>query len=162
MFGCLGIYDDQVPPEQMEETMYQAVHNQFVACARVKKEGSKIDPEAKLGTMIADGIMYPATCHPKDIVMTLKKNRMQEFFFPDVQLRGEYPVYALRYFEEKGIHLNISEEDEKLLKENTMDYLAISYYATKTVDHTKDDMTPFAGQQNPYLEPTPWEWRADP
>ncbi|MBQ9159295.1 MAG: glycoside hydrolase family 1 protein [Erysipelotrichaceae bacterium] len=162
MFGSLGIYDDQVAPEKMDETMYQAVHNQFVACAKVKKEGSKIDPEAKLGTMIADGIMYPASCKPADIVLTLKKNRMQEFFFPDVQLRGEYPVYALRYFEEKGIHLDITKEDEELLKENTMDYLAISYYATKIVDSTKDDMTPFAGQQNPYLEPTPWEWRADP
>ena len=112
--------------------------------------------------MIADGIMYPASCKPADIVLTLKKNRMQEFFFPDVQLRGEYPVYALRYFEEKGIHLEITKEDEELLKDNTMDYLAISYYATKIVDSTKDDMTPFAGQRNPYLEPTPWEWRADP
>ena len=162
MFGSLGIYDDQTTPDKMEELMYQAVHNQFVACAKVKELGKKIDPEAHLGTMIADGIMYPATCKPKDVVMTLKKNRMQEFFFPDVQLRGEYPVYALRYFEEKGIHLEITKEEEELLKNNTMDFLAISYYATKIVDSEKNSMQPFEGSQNPYLEPTPWEWRADP
>ena len=162
MFGSLGIYDDQTTPDKMEELMYQAVHNQFVACAKVKELGKKIDPEAHLGTMIADGIMYPATCKPKDVVMTLKKNRMQEFFFPDVQLRGEYPVYALRYFAEKGIHLEITKEEEELLKNNTMDFLAISYYATKIVDSEKNSMQPFEGSQNPYLEPTPWEWRADP
>ena len=115
-FGSLGIYDDQTTPDKMEELMYQAVHNQFVACAKIKKMASSIDPNAVLGTMIADGTLYPATCKPEDIVMTMQKNRMQ-YFFTDVQLRGEYPVYALHYFEEKGIHLDVTPEEEQLLKE---------------------------------------------
>lgn len=47
---------------------------------------------------------------------TLKKNRMQQYFFSDVQLRGEYPIYALRYFKEKNIDLKFEEGDEELLK----------------------------------------------
>lgn len=160
-FGSLGIYDDQTTPDKMEELMYQAVHNQFVACAKIKKMASSIDPNAVLGTMIADGTLYPATCKPEDIVMTMQKNRMQ-YFFTDVQLRGEYPVYALHYFEEKGIHLDVTPEEEQLLKENTLDFLAISYYYTRICDSTKNSMKPFEGEQNPYLKPTPWEWRADP
>lgn len=162
MFGSLGIYDDQVPKEKMEETMYQAVHNQFVACAMVKKLASSIDPDTKLGTMIADGTMYPASCKPEDVVAAMNKNRIQQYFFTDVQLRGEYPVYMLRYFENNGIHLEISADEEKLLKENTMDYLAISFYSTSIVDAEKDGIRPYVSSQNPYLEPTPWEWRADP
>lgn len=160
-FGSLGIYDDQTTPDKMEELMYQSVHNQFVACAKIKKLASSIDPNAVLGTMIADGTLYPATCKPEDIVMTMQKNRMQ-YFFTDVQLRGEYPVYALHYFEEKGIHLDITPEEEQLLKENTLEFLAISYYYTRICDSTKNSMKPFEGEQNPYLKPTPWEWRADP
>lgn len=160
-FGSLGIYDDQTTPDKMEELMYQAVHNQFVACAKIKKMASSIDPNAVLGTMIADGTLYPASCKPEDIVMTMQKNRMQ-YFFTDVQLRGEYPVYALHYFEEKGIHLDITPEEEQLLKENTLEFLAISYYYTRICDSTKNSMKPFEGEQNPYLKPTPWEWRADP
>lgn len=160
-FGSLGIYDDQTTPDKMEELMYQAVHNQFVACAKIKKMASSIDPNAVLGTMIADGTLYPATCKPEDIVMTMQKNRMQ-YFFTDVQLRGEYPVYALHYFEEKGIHLDVTPEKEQLLKENTLEFLAISYYYTRICDSTKNSMKPFEGEQNPYLKPTPWEWRADP
>ncbi len=158
-FGSLGIYDGQA--ENMEELMYQAVHNQFVACAKVIKLGRLIDPNTRLGTMVADGTFYPATCNPKDIVLTLKKNRMQ-YFFTDVQLRGEYPVYALRYFKENGINIKMECGDEELLKNYTADFLGISYYYTRIVDHTKNNMTPFDGEQNPYLEPTPWEWRADP
>ena len=162
MFGSLGIYDDQVPADKMEETMYQAVHNQFVACAKIKELSRDIDPEAMLGTMVADGTMYPASCKPKDIVATLNKNRYQQYFFADVQLRGEYPVYMLRYFERNNIHVDITEEDEKLLKKNTMDFLAMSFYSTSIVDADKDGVKPYVASQNPNLEPTPWEWRADP
>ena len=72
-----------------------------------------------MGTMVADGTMYPATCNPEDVVLTMKKNRMQ-YYFTDVQLRGEYPVYALRYFKENNISIQMEEGDEELLKENPM------------------------------------------
>ena len=103
-FGSLGIYDDQA--ENMEELMYQAVHNQFVAGAKVVEMAHEIDPQAVMGTMVADGTFYPATCKPQDVVLTMKKNRMQ-YYFTDVQLRGEYPVFALRYFKERGIDLKV-------------------------------------------------------
>ncbi len=160
-FGSLGIYDDQTSPDKMKELVYQAVHNQFVGCALVKKAAMEIDPDAKIGTMISDEIYYPASCKPVDVVFTLKKNRMQ-YFFTDVQFRGEYPGYALRYFEESGIDLKMQSGDEEILRAYTMDYLAISYYYTKILDAEKNTMVPFDGLQNPYLESTPWEWRADP
>lgn len=158
-FGSLGLYDDQA--ENMEELMYKAVHNQFVAGAKVVELARKIDPEAIMGTMVADGTMYPATCKPEDVVLAMRKNRMQ-YYFTDVQFRGEYPIYALRYFEENDIHICIEPDDEALLKSNTFDYLAISYYYSKIVDSTKNTIKPFDAEQNPYLKPTPWEWRADP
>ena len=161
-FGCLGIYDDQVAPEKMEETMYQAVHHQFIGCAKIKEFAKEIDPEAHIGTMIAEGCVYPKTCNPKDIVGAMKRNRVQEYFFTDTQLRGEYPTYMLRHFEEKGIHIHFEDGDEELLKNNTMDFLALSYYYTNVFNHETDTGVPFKSEQNPYLKPTPWEWRADP
>lgn len=158
-FGSLGIYDGQ--SENMEELMYRAVHNQFIAGAKVVEIAKKIDPGAMMGTMVADGTFYPATCKPDDVILTMKKNRMQ-YFFTDVQLRGEYPIYALRYFKENGINVDVSSSDVKLLKDNTMDFLAISYYSSRVVDSSKNTIKAFDAEQNPYLEPTPWEWRADP
>ena len=160
-FGSLGIYDDQTSPEKMEELVYRAVHNQFVACAKVKQFAAEYDPHAWIGTMVSDEIYYPASCKPADIVFTLKKNRMQ-YYFTDVQFRGTYPGYMLRYFEENGIDLEIQDGDLELLRNNTMDFLAISYYYTKILDAEKNSMVPFDGLQNPYLEETPWDWRADP
>ena len=157
--GSLGLYGDQA--ENMEELMYQAVHNQMVSAAQVKLMARRIAPDALIGTMMADGTYYPATCRPEDVVLTMKKVRMQ-YFFSDVQLRGEYPGYALRYFADNGIEVHVQPEDEILLRENTMDFLAISYYSSKIVDSDVNTMAPFDGSQNPNLKPTPWEWRADP
>ena len=158
-FGSLGIYDDQA--EKMEQLMYQAVHHQFVAGAKVVELAKTLDPEAKMGTMLADCTAYPASCRPEDVVLTMKRNRIQ-YFFSDVQLRGEYPVYALRYFAEHDIHLNIEDGDEALIQANPMQFLALSYYSTKIIDASKNGMSPTDSEQNPYLEPTPWEWRMDP
>lgn len=158
-FGSLGLYDDQA--ENMEELTYQAVHHQFVAAAMAKKLAREIDPAAQIGVMLADCTFYPASCKPQDVIFTMQRNRMQ-YFFSDVHLRGEYPGYALRYFKEHGIHLATTPQDEALIRENTMDYLAISYYYSRILDAAKHTMDPMTGDQNPYLEPTPWEWRADP
>lgn len=141
--------------------MYQAVHHQFVASAIVKKMGGEIDPAAQIGVMLADSTFYPATCKPDDVIFAMRRNRMQ-YFFSDVHLRGEYPGYALRYFSEQGISIETAPEDEALIRENRMDFLAISYYYSRILDAKKHTMNPTSADQNPYLEPTPWEWRQDP
>ncbi len=161
-FGCLGIYDDQAPKEKMEELMYRATHNLLVGSAKVVEIARKVNPEMMMGTMLADGTSYPATSKPEDIVLTMKRNRLQNYFFTDVAFRGEYPTYILRYFEENDIDLNIQEGDLEILKNNEMDFLALSFYYTNVIDSTKNAYKPFDSSQNPYLEPTIWEWRMDP
>lgn len=158
-FGSLGIYEGQ--GENMEELMYQAVHHQFLAAAETKALGKIIDPKAQIGTMLADCTFYPATCDPQDVVLTMARNRMQ-YYFSDVQLRGSYPGFALKYFADQQIEIKVEPGDEALLKENTMDFLAISYYASKIISAKTNSMDPNTFEQNPYLEPTPWEWRMDP
>ncbi len=160
-FGCLGIYDDQVEPEKMENLMYQAAHNLFVASAKVVEEARKINPNMMMGTMLADGTNYPATCKPEDVVLTMKRNRLQNYFFSDVAFRGKYPDYILRYYNDNNIEIKFEEEDLELLKNNTMDFLALSYYYSSIVDSSVNKYKAFDCCQNPYLKPTIWEWRMD-
>lgn len=161
-FGCLGIYDDQAPKDKMPELMYQATHNLFVACAKTVEEARKINPNMMMGTMLADGTSYPATCKPEDVVLTMKRNRLQNYFFSDVAFRGKYPTYILKYFEEQNINLEFADGDLDIIKNNTMDFLAISYYYTQIIDSTVNGYKAFDSSQNPYLQPTLWEWRMDP
>lgn len=143
------------------EKYYQAAHNQFVCCARLKQYAREHHLDVQIGTMVSDRILFPKSCHPADMVLTQKRNRMQ-YFFPDVQLLGTYPDYAIHYFAQNGIDVKATGDELALLRGNTLDFLAFSHYATRVIDHETCTMDASHFEQNPYLEPTPWDWRMDP
>ena len=158
-FNTLGYMDGTFDNEQ--QIIYQSIHHQLVAQALAKKVSRKYRDDFMIATMLSDKIAYPATCKPEDVLFNTIKNQMQ-YFFSDVAMRGEYPRYAFRYFEENNVNIHFEEGDEKLLKENTMDYLTFSYYYTLTNDAEKNTMNPRDKSQNPYLKLSDWGWAIDP
>ncbi|WP_219842369.1 glycoside hydrolase family 1 protein [Enterococcus faecalis] len=158
-FNSTAIPYDTV--DNYEEASFQAIHHQFIASAQLVAYAKKINPQMQMGTMVADCTAYPFSCKPDDVILAMKRNRM-EYFYTDVQFRDEYPQYALNYFEEHGIEIDITLEDQQMLKENTMDYLAISYYYSQMVDSEKNSMNPASVTPNPTLKVNPWGWAVDP
>lgn len=158
-FNSVAICEDQV--DNLEEAKYQAIHNQMVASARIVKKAREINSDIQMGTMLADCTTYPESCDPDDIVLAMKRNRLQ-YYFTDVQFRGQYPGYMKRFFKENEINLNEQSGDADILKENTMDFLAISYYYSSMVSAKKNGMSPIDLSENPYLEANPWGWAIDP
>ncbi len=94
LFGycCSGVvYTEHENPE---ETMYQVLHHQFVASALAVKAARRINPEMKVGCMLAMVPLYPYCCNPDD-VMFAQESMRERYVFTDVQLRGYYPSYVL-------------------------------------------------------------------
>ena len=157
-FNHLGVASDKV--ENLMEAKYQAVHNEMVACAIATKRAHEIDPENEIGMMFCSNLTYPASTSPEDNFWNLRHNQM-EMMYGDVMVRGAYPGYALRYFEDKGYDINITEEDEKALKEGTVDFVSLSYYYTRLSGTVflEDGL----GQiPNPLLKASDWGWAIDP
>jgi 6-phospho-beta-glucosidase len=148
------------------QVKYQAAHHQLVASAMATKLGHEIDPENKIGCMLAAGQTYPYTCNPEDIWKSIEKNR-EGYFFIDIQSRGYYPSYSKRFFEENNINIEFQSEDKKILKENTVDYIAFSYYSSRLTsadpeNNKKTAGNVFATMKNPYLQASEWGWQIDP
>ena len=120
-----------LPADSSKAEVYQAIHHQLVASALAAKACHDIVPEGKIGNMLLGGLMYPLSCKPDDIFETLQQNRSWQFF-GDVQCRGAYPGYMLRYFRDNGINLDITDVDRAALKE-TVDFISFSYYMTGCV-----------------------------
>ncbi len=156
-FNHLGIAEDKVT--HLQEAKYQGVHNEMVACAKATALARRINPAFRIGMMFADGVSYPASCKPEDVLATVRRNQM-EFFFGDVLLRGKYPGYAWRYFEENAIDLRLYPGDEDALRA-TADFMAISYYYTRISDSdsVKKHKTSYP---NPYIKASDWGWGIDP
>lgn len=152
--------------ENEEQIKYQAAHHELVASALATKIAHEIDPENKVGCMLAAASYYPHSCNPKDVWESKKSDR-GNYFFIDVQSRGEYPNYGLKMLAEKGITLERTAEDTALLKAHTVDFISFSYYASRVaasedsgVEKTEGNLFPTI--KNPYLEASEWGWQIDP
>ncbi len=154
-FASLGMLEDEF--DDWDSAKYQATHHQLVASAMAKKIAHEIDPSMKIGMMLGDDATYYATCDPKDVFANTQFMQMSVYFYSDVLIHGEYPGYALRYFKDHHIHVEITKEEEELLKENTVDFLSFSYYHTKAKNAQEQGPIP-----NPYLEKSIWGWAIDP
>ncbi|MCT6891583.1 MAG: glycoside hydrolase family 1 protein, partial [Lactobacillus sp.] len=146
---------------------FQALHNQFVANAKTVILGKKINPKFKFGSMICHITMYPLTCSPDDILKTQHEDLIRNCFCGDVLHYGKYPYYALEYFKENNIQINIKQEDKSLLKDGICDFYTFSYYmsvceTTKTKDVETASGNIMGGARNPYLQASDWDWQIDP
>lgn len=156
----VGVAADQY--DNLAEALYQSTHNQMVAAAWIKGYAKTLNhPNLNIGIMVADGTVFPATAKPADVVLALQHNRMQ-YMFTDVQFRGAYPKFAQNYFADHDIKLAITDAEMKLIKENPMDFLGISYYYSQMVDSTKNKYEVNDTTPNPYLKASPWGWAIDP
>ncbi|AUA19779.1 glycoside hydrolase family 1 protein [Streptococcus suis] len=148
------------------EAMYQAVHHQFIASSLATKAAHEIDPENKVGCMLARMENYAATCNPDDVLAALKKDQ-ENLFYTDVQVRGAYPSYMKRFFKENNIQVLFEPGDEAILKQYPVDFMSFSYYMTSITGALPDKDKATAGnlilgEANPYLEASDWGWQIDP
>ncbi|MEG0496843.1 MAG: 6-phospho-beta-glucosidase [Carnobacterium sp.] len=163
-FMGAGLYFEE--GENEEQVKYQASHHELVASAIATRIAHEVDPENQVGCMLAAGHYYPYSCKPEDIFAAQEADR-ENYFFIDVQSRGEYPAYALKRLEREGITIQMEEGDLELLKENTVDFISFSYYSSRIVSTDpkvteKTEGNIFASVKNPYLEESEWGWQIDP
>lgn len=168
--NCMGIlpYVAGGVRNSTPQIQAEAVHNQLVASAKVVKLGHQINPDFKIGMMLADLLTYPYSCNPNDVLEALHKTH-DYYFYSDVQCRGYYPSYQLKKYEKEGIHLEITLEDKQILQEGKVDFLSFSYYMSITAasDPSAGEVADGGnlmdrGLKNPYLEANDWGWQIDP
>ena len=85
-----------------------------------------------------------------------------------MQVRGAYPYFAKKYYQDLGLDTSFmeNEEDLALIKEGTVDFYTFSYYMSNcvTVDENADTVqgNMLGGAKNPYLKASDWGWQIDP
>lgn len=153
--------------EEKYQELFQAFHHQFVASSLAVQACRDIIPDAKIGCMILAAPVYPYDCHPENVMYALQEERLFNYFCADVQVRGEYPSFIQRFFDEHHVTVDIREGDLQLIKEHTVDYIGLSYYMsiTQKKDKTELEKVPgniLEGVKNPFLKASDWGWEIDP
>ena len=154
------------PADQLSDAdLYQAMHHELVASARATAAARELAPGAQIGCMILAMPTYPLTPDPADVLAAMQTEQAN-FAFGDVHVRGAYPGYFLRALREKGVELNITEQDREDLK-NTVDFVSFSYYMSTcaTGDPARGERGEgniLGGVVNPTLPASEWGWQIDP
>ena len=144
---------------------FDALHHQFLASAKTVQLGHEIDPANKIGCMVAGSAVYPHTCNPDDVLAAQQKQREQNFYCGDVQVRGAYPSWAPALWRREGVKIEVTPEEAATLKAGTVDFYSFSYYmsATATTDPALVEKgNIFGGAGNEYLKKSDWGWAIDP
>ena len=152
------------PGENKMQAIFQASHNMFVANAKAVKLCHEIIPDAKIGVMCSLSNIYPNNCDPVCVFET-QDVRRRSLFYPDVMLRGYYPTYVYRLWEENDVHVQMEAGDLALIRQYRNEFLAFSYYRTTTHEKGQPyfgDTGGDVGTPNPYLETSAWGWQIDP
>lgn len=111
------------PKNQLtKQDLYQACHHELVASALATQIAHEMMPGAMVGCMLLSMPVYPLTPAPDDVLACMREGHKNDFF-GDVQIRGRYPGYMLRYFRENGIQIHMEPGDEELLQ-NTVDFVS--------------------------------------
>jgi 6-phospho-beta-glucosidase len=167
VLGILNQEDEEIanPLDDMQ-LRFQALHHVFLASARAVKIAHEINPNFKVGCMIAHITMYPLTCRPEDLLLQQELDHLVNDFCADVQVRGEYPFYAFNYFKKNHIEITFEPGDERILKEGCVDFYSFSYYMSNCITTEEGHETTMGnllgGVKNPYLVKSEWGWQIDP
>lgn len=152
--------------EDVTRSKLVGIHHQLLANAQLVQTVHRVDPSARAGSMIFDMTAYPARTRPED-ALAVQHADQAVYYTADVMVRGSYPAWFERYCSERALDLGITEADRALLRDNTSDYLAISYYVTRILaggpsmlDNTGWEIN--GDRPNPFLEANRWGWQIDP
>lgn len=164
-FFSMGVSQD--PNTIDAQVKANIMHNIFVANAKAIKIIKEIKPELMVSCTQAIGPVYPLTSKPEDTLAAYFEQR-DMLYCTDVLATGKYPVYKQKWFKENGISVDWTDEELSIMAENTVDFVAYSYYMSavteagvKELKDKKSDINILNRKQNPHLETNEWGWQMD-
>ena len=147
-------------------TRFNALHYQFVASAKAVAIAHTINPNNKVGCMIAGNMSYPYTCSPSDVFKNNFQMEVGNFYCGDVMVRGDYSPIGKRFLAEQNVKLDYTKEDSAILKRGIVDFYSFSYYMSGCVSTDPEVLKSVGnmmfGVKNPYIKASEYGWGIDP
>lgn len=159
---------------QFSKIRNQLMHHLAMASASVVKCKKELCPSSIVIGMINASPCYPVSCRPMDVLEAQRVNNSFNFELLQLLVKGTYTKQHWAQMQGLDILPEMAEGDLSYLKENTVNAIGISYYASlvtgdnhKGIDITANTLNTFLGgttafEKNVHLNKTQWGWTIDP
>lgn len=162
--------------EKTWQEVFQANHHMLVAQAKVMGIYHKGNYGGKIGPAPNISCIYPKSERPEDTLAAEYMSSFRNWLFLDAAVYGVYNHKAMKILKVLNAVPEITEEDKKILKENTADFIAFNYYNSMTVSASNGENKQgidqqsgfsikgfFSSKENEHLQKTEFStWPIDP
>lgn len=161
------LYGGTLNTENTTDNIHQIAHNIMVAHAKIANYIHETT-DGQIGGMLAYSNMYPATNHPKDVLIAREWDEFINQNLLDAFCGRSYSKQVLT-FEKQYLNVDMTEEELTEIGRLTSDYLAFSYYCTGSISHKNipADVAPnyyltYGEVENPFVSMNDWNLGIDP
>ncbi|EMH4162001.1 glycoside hydrolase family 1 protein [Pluralibacter gergoviae] len=155
--------------EKTLRELYAIQHHVMLAHAHLTRYLQKTCPGQLMGGMLAHALVYPASCKPRDVLCARQLDEFLNQNLLSVFAGRGYSPEVMATVAREGFGDIYREEDLALLETVKNDFLAFSYYASRTLDADRipegtavNNYMQFGDRPNPHLQATEWGWQIDP
>lgn len=128
------LYDFHYPNVVDFRRAVQVAYHTSLSNARAIEEFRKINIDVgKIGIVLNTLHIYPRSQNSADLLAAERADLFFNKSFLDPAVKGEYPTKLLHLLNHYALLPKHTEEDLKILKTNTVDYLGVNYYQPKRV-----------------------------
>lgn len=117
-------------PLEADRLRAQMDYHMFLGNALATVACHELVPGGKVGPAASSTCTYPLTNRPEDVWAARMNDYLKTGYALDMYQTGRYSGIYRRYLDERGIAPVSFRDDEQLLAQGTMDYLALNYYRT--------------------------------
>jgi len=149
--------------------LYQISHHVMMCHVLLTHYLHETKPGQQMGGMLAHQLIYPATCKPRDIFCAQQYDEFLNQNLLRVYAGQGYSPAVMAVVAREGFQDIFLDDDLAAIARVKNDFMAFSYYASKTLD---SDAIPadapvnyyllHGEKDNPFLEATEWNWQIDP
>ncbi|WP_318358062.1 glycoside hydrolase family 1 protein [Enterobacter sp.] len=149
--------------------LYQISHHVMMCHVLLTHYLHETRPGQQMGGMLAHQLIYPATCKPRDIFCAQQYDEFLNQNLLRVYAGQGYSPAVMAVVAREGFQDIFLDDDLAAIARVKNDFMAFSYYASKTLD---SDAIPadapvnyyllHGEKDNPFLEATEWNWQIDP
>ncbi|PPE04584.1 6-phospho-beta-glucosidase [Entomoplasma ellychniae] len=175
LFGeIVGI--DLSKSENKTKDLYKINHHMMLAQAKAIIKCHKMVKNGLIGPAPNINPVYANSNDPIDQIAAFNMRHFRNWFYLDTCIFGEYNKNVINYLIKNNAMFQITDEEQKILKEGKPDFIAFNYYASSTAKFTlEEDFESIADQQkikslkglyhqvkNDNLPKTQFGWEIDP
>ncbi len=146
------------------KVMVNCAYNMTLASVKAVQLGHQIDPDYQIGCVFGLTPVYAYSANPDDSIRAFQAMD-RDWYQIDAMTKGAFPEYKLEAYRQRGVEIEISDEDRKAFDQGRIDFIGINYYssAVETALQLEDaEGSFFGGLNNPYLKMSDWGWIIDP